>query len=223
MAANKVEINGETVLDLTEDSVTPETMLEGTTAHNAAGEEIKGLLQVVPSMVVNITSQTDDDGGIGYSADKTFDEIAEAIQSGTFLRAVFNGSEFYYSGSVYRNDTLNQIHFTQNAIAVQQTFVVSPLDIWSLATAYIPSMNVSAGALVKRKKGISTNETYVDAAPGTDYMAPVPVTTENDGSVLAVADGEWGVQQLVTETWTFTLEDDSEVTKTIVTGVSQAL
>lgn len=42
MAVNKVEINGETVLDLTGDSVTPEQLAQGTTAHNAAGEQITG-------------------------------------------------------------------------------------------------------------------------------------------------------------------------------------
>lgn len=43
MAVNKVEVNGETKLDLTQDTVTPETLLSGVTAHNAAGEEITGL------------------------------------------------------------------------------------------------------------------------------------------------------------------------------------
>ena len=42
MAVNKVEVNGETKLDLTQDTVTPETLLAGTTAHNAAGEPITG-------------------------------------------------------------------------------------------------------------------------------------------------------------------------------------
>lgn len=42
MAVNKVEINGKTVLDLTGDSVTPEQLSQGTTAHNAAGEQITG-------------------------------------------------------------------------------------------------------------------------------------------------------------------------------------
>ena len=42
MAVNKVEINGKTVLDLTGDSVTPEQLAQGITAHNAAGEQITG-------------------------------------------------------------------------------------------------------------------------------------------------------------------------------------
>lgn len=42
MAVNKVSINGTTVLDLTADTVTPETLSMGVTAHNAAGELITG-------------------------------------------------------------------------------------------------------------------------------------------------------------------------------------
>lgn len=38
MAVNKVDVNGETKLDLTQDTVTPENLLSGATAHNAAGE-----------------------------------------------------------------------------------------------------------------------------------------------------------------------------------------
>ena len=42
---NKVDLNGVTVLDLTSDTVTPETLLIGTTAHNAKGEIITGTLE----------------------------------------------------------------------------------------------------------------------------------------------------------------------------------
>lgn len=41
---NKVDLNGVTVLDLTSDTVTPETLLLGTTAHNAKGKIITGTL-----------------------------------------------------------------------------------------------------------------------------------------------------------------------------------
>ena len=42
MAVNKVEINGKTIIDLTKDTVLPQTLLSGATAHNAAGEPIVG-------------------------------------------------------------------------------------------------------------------------------------------------------------------------------------
>lgn len=45
MAVNKVALNGDVKLDLTADTVTPETLLKGTTAHNAAGELITGVYE----------------------------------------------------------------------------------------------------------------------------------------------------------------------------------
>lgn len=45
MAVNKVALNGEIKLDLTADTVTPETLLKGATAHNAAGELIIGVYE----------------------------------------------------------------------------------------------------------------------------------------------------------------------------------
>lgn len=58
MAVNKVEVNGETKLDLTQDTVTPENLLSGVTAHNAAGERISGAVAPVRYDVAqNLTSE----------------------------------------------------------------------------------------------------------------------------------------------------------------------
>lgn len=51
MAVNKVEYDGDTLMDLTEDSVAPEVLAEGETAHNAAGEPIIGTLKVQDEVV----------------------------------------------------------------------------------------------------------------------------------------------------------------------------
>ena len=42
MAINKVEYGGNTLIDLTSDSVTPENLLPGVTAHDASGKKITG-------------------------------------------------------------------------------------------------------------------------------------------------------------------------------------
>ena len=49
MAVNHVIINGKTVVDLRNDTVTPQTLLSGTTAHNAAGEKIAGSVVIAPA------------------------------------------------------------------------------------------------------------------------------------------------------------------------------
>ena len=43
MGRSKIVYAGDTLLDLTEDTVTPQTLLKGATAHNAAGELITGV------------------------------------------------------------------------------------------------------------------------------------------------------------------------------------
>lgn len=49
MGVSKVDFAGNTLVDLTGDSVTPENLLEGATAHNAAGEQIEGAVAVAPA------------------------------------------------------------------------------------------------------------------------------------------------------------------------------
>lgn len=218
MAANKVEINGETVLDLTADSVTPETVTEGTTAHNAAGEAIQGLLSVIPGMVVYVTSSIGLDGST-YSADKTFSEISAALADGKTIWVILNKTSIYPCCGMIDSIDGELIMFSTASTDQINTLAVSSQDVWTASITRIPNTStLSNGAIAKQDPAaISTH--LVDAVPGTDYMAPVPVTAENNGSVLAVAEGAWGVHPLVSETWTFTLEDGSEVTKTVVTGV----
>ena len=58
MGVSKVDFAGNTLVDLTGDSVTPETLLEGATAHNAAGELIAGVMKKGAELkiVVSVTS-----------------------------------------------------------------------------------------------------------------------------------------------------------------------
>ena len=49
MAVNKVEINGEVKLDLTQDTVTADTLLKGASAHDAAGNLVQGTAKSAPT------------------------------------------------------------------------------------------------------------------------------------------------------------------------------
>ena len=49
MAVNKIIYGGETLIDLTEDTVTPETLVKGTTAHDKSGAPIVGTYEGGPS------------------------------------------------------------------------------------------------------------------------------------------------------------------------------
>ena len=49
MAVNKVEINGVVKLDLTQDTVTADTLLKGASAHDAAGNPVQGTANAAPT------------------------------------------------------------------------------------------------------------------------------------------------------------------------------
>ena len=77
MAINKVEINGEVKLDLTQDTVSEDTLLQGTTAHDAAGNPIEG--KVVTTPVPKTSNLLKGDGAGGVSAAVPgMDYLAEA-------------------------------------------------------------------------------------------------------------------------------------------------
>lgn len=58
MAINKVEYAGNVLIDLTNDSVTPETLAKGATAHNAKGEQITGTMESGGGGEVNMNNCT---------------------------------------------------------------------------------------------------------------------------------------------------------------------
>lgn len=64
MAVNKVEINGEVKLDLTQDTVTEDTLLQGVTAHDAAGNPVEGKVLTTPVPKTSDLLKGDGKGGV---------------------------------------------------------------------------------------------------------------------------------------------------------------
>lgn len=98
MAVNKVEINGEVKLDLTQDTVTPENLLSGATAHNAAGEQISGAVAPVRYDVAqDLTSnqKTRARENIGAAS---IDEVNAIPKPNLFINPLFQIWQRYPSG-----------------------------------------------------------------------------------------------------------------------------
>ena len=77
MAVNKVEINGEVKLDLTQDTVTENTLLKGVTAHDAAGNSVEGKVVTTPVPVTSNLLKGDGAGGVSAATPGT-DYLTEA-------------------------------------------------------------------------------------------------------------------------------------------------
>lgn len=84
MGISKVNFGGDTLIDLTNDSVTAGTLAKGATAHNAAGEQVVGTLDVKGTFYVTVT-QGD---GNSATADKTSEEVYAAYAAGYSVYAL---------------------------------------------------------------------------------------------------------------------------------------
>lgn len=113
MGISKVVLGDETLIDLTSDSVSPENLLQGATAHGADGEEVIGGVVVTPTYtgtkaaieaaiaagqipdgaIVNIT---DDEETSSFQTQ--INEINSRLANGNVQFKVENGDLFY---SVY--------------------------------------------------------------------------------------------------------------------------
>ena len=156
MAVNKVEVNGETKLDLTQDTVTPENLLSGATAHDAAGEQISGAVAPVRYDVAqNLTSEQQKQArdNIGASATVTMRKV-------TLTAAGWNSS------------TKQQTAAVSGILAdgTKQRVICSPVDesydsAWN--TCYVQCVGHGADSLTFQCDEIPTAavEVYVSIQP----------------------------------------------------------
>lgn len=181
---------------------------------NKIGEK---LAAIPKTMTVNVTYGND-----VYTADKTFAEILAAINGGQMVRAVLDGTTYFNDVTLLNGPSALIFFSTVENVDQLRMLLVNSNNIWTNLFKRVSDLSgVDFGRLVKVDPEASNH--FVGAVPGTDYMTPVPVTAEDNGKVFTVVNGQWGAYSLLTEPWTFTLENGSEVTKNVVTGAGGQL
>lgn len=120
MGVNKLVINDETKLDLTEDTVTPDSLLEGVTAHDCTGARITGALPTVEQaqpvietsfltqanlMVLQIQATSEQNAGVVAAGSKSALHQIAAIPGKTVYpstrQKLMIASGYYAAGDMY--------------------------------------------------------------------------------------------------------------------------
>lgn len=89
---NKVVYGSTVLIDLTNDSVDAASLLKGKTAHNAAGEQVVGTLDVKGTFYVTLTQRD----GTSATADKTAEEVYTAYAAGYAVYALVKLRNYGY-------------------------------------------------------------------------------------------------------------------------------
>ena len=148
---NKVVLGSDTVLDLTSDTVSPETLLVGTTAHNARGETIVGTL--VPCVTYSATSPE-----IQASENNEFTwQIAAAAHG-------FSSSDLFVSVYLSNGEQIFcdvVVSPTDYSVTITAVYVS---DIQTLAVPSPPTVTVPAGYLKVVIMGPATTPAAVQQA-----------------------------------------------------------
>lgn len=155
MGINRVEYDGNILIDLTSDSVTPETLVKGVIAHNAAGDEITGTLKVVntPDYVIDEAKET---------AGKVLSHQSEDSFTLAWLSDIHIGNK-YEVDDKWISDESSNIEAGQGLHEITKTV---PLDLIALGG------DLACGASpTSRTDGLSQLDT------ATEYMRPATFYT----------------------------------------------
>lgn len=168
MTANKIIMNtenGEEVLiDLTEDSVTPETLAEGVTAHDASGNVIRGTMVVYKNLTLGV--HTD---GLLYIFSN-----GEPIGTGVEMPDKI--------GDIYGNiDSDNNIVFKGNMPDGTYTAKFVSEDGSTVNIGVLVKDTTKYFSIAKTLTNCIINNSATSIAEGTSYSA---IITANDGYAL---------------------------------------
>ena len=170
MANSKVILNGETLIDLTQDTVTANAMLYGITAHGNDGEVKTGTIASKTSSDVSVSSNT-----VTIPAGFYASEIDKVVASGSVTPAV-NSHSITTTPAVKGalTGTINQIGTTTQPSGTDGT------DYWSIT----PSGTVTATGVSSANAKATVSAGYIASSPANSSTSTVSITPSFTNGVV---------------------------------------
>lgn len=222
MAVNKVEVNGEVKLDLTQDTVTEDTLLQGATAHDAAGNIIEGKVLTTPVPKTSDLLKGDGKGGVS-AATPGKDYLKEApvtsvngaigeVQSTFYVTVTPTGSGYaatadkmaaeVYAAYVAGYAVYAVVKFASVATPFELPLVaaVSVDEVFMLGFGALGSINPTDKPQYPTVAytGTEWRAWLGTLARASDIPEGVPdVTAADNGKILRVVNGVWAAAELL--------------------------
>lgn len=171
MSVNKIVYGGDILIDLTQDTVTPETLMKDVTAHDKSGrvivgestyaEELREMTQSVNEGKQLIAAAITDKG-VETDAGASFEEMAGNIGSIQSVKNVVNEvfvfDLYCISSGTYAPEITNRIYARQPYLGAKLEKIRLTSKVWPLS----PNSNVGDPLRIGPYSGSTTLYCYID-------------------------------------------------------------
>lgn len=164
---NHVVINGETVIDLTRDTVTADALLEGVSAHNAAGEQITGQLKLG---AYNITATDNEDGSQNLIITDAAGGSATIGYNVTFPAMATNWGHCSRDAKLLLADGTTKSMYNYSDIAGSTIENVVGILALGQSSRYVCKMTLSSGTIAQCNPPTQGSSFYITTAPGASFV-----------------------------------------------------